>query len=154
MTQDGKDPLQESDPWFVQDSKGRTRPEEPSTRTLAHFMPPGLGTLSSITKVLPSKEPQEQPELVEQPGDQALSRDELEKGLDLIQDLLDKQMAESEKRERAVKMAVDASVPWLRPPRNDFPERSTSRHLNRFSRIAKWCDCSDGECNSEGKTGF
>ena len=155
MTQDGCDPLQEADPWCVQNSKGRTRPAEPEARTLAHFMPPGLPLGSIVPKESPKGESSEQPPLVEQPGVQAMSRDELEKGLDLIQGLLDEQMAESEKRERALQFAKDANVPWLpKPPRNDFPaRRSPSRHLNRLSRVAKWCDCGGDSC-SEGETGF
>ena len=158
MTQDGKDPLQEADPWCVQNSKGRTRPAGPEARTLAHFMPPGLGCLSSIEeepKESPKGELREQPPLVEQPAAKTLSREELEKGLDLIQGLLDEQMTESEKRQRAHDLAVAARVPWLPPPRNDVSARPKSRHLNRFSRVARWCDCSDNDCSqSGGETGF
>ena len=99
--------------------------------------------------------PQEMP--IEQPKDQAMTRVELEKGLDLIQGLLDKQMTESEKREQAVKLAVAASVPWLpQPPRNEgFPAKQRqARHLNKKSHIVKWCNCVDGCCESEGETSF
>ena len=155
--------MQESDPWCVQDSKGRVRPAkpEPSGRTLACFLPPGLG-LSAIApkespteriSEVPKEKPSEQPELVEQPGAGALSRDELEKGLDLIQGLLDEQMAESEKRERALELAKAACVPWLpKPPENDFPVR---RHLSKRSRRARWCSCDGADCEGSGdETGF
>ena len=94
-------------------------------------MPPGLG---SIEPAGPSGE---------LPQAQSMTRQELEKGLDLIQDLLDEQMSDAEKRVRAAEAAVEASVPWLpeesrRQKRNDRP-----RHMNRFS-IGRWCDCSDG----------
>ena len=148
MTQDGYDPLQEADPWCVQNSKGRTRPAGSEARTLAHFMPPGLSSI--VPKEPPSNATQEQPPLVEQPGAKALSRAELEKGMDLIQGLLDEQTADCEKRAQALELAKAASVPWLPPPRNDFPEKRTaSRHLNRFSRVAEWCNCDDGNCSGE-----
>ena len=105
------------------------------------------------TSVVSEEEPSEQPKLVEQPGAGALSRDELEKGLDLIQGLLDERMAESEKRERALGMAKAACVPWLpKPPKNDFPVR---KHLNKRSRRAVWCSCGGSDCESSGgETGF
>ena len=134
MTQDGSDPLHECDPWCVQNSKGRSRPAAPEAKTLAHFMPPGLGALSSI---------EEKPS-----GAIALSNEELEKGMDLIQNLLDDRLTDSEKRERAKDMAVAAKVPWLpKPPEAPASARPARKHLNRFSRIAKWCDCSDDECD-------
>lgn len=135
-----EDPLQESDPWCVQNAKGRVRPEGPSARTLQCFLPPGLSSIGPAEP--PDTKPVEPPpKPVEPPRSQALSRKELEEGLDLIQDLLDEQMSESEKRENALKLAEAARVPWLRDRRqnrNDVP-----RHMNRFS-IGKWCDCSDG----------
>ena len=105
------------------------------------------------TSVVSKEKPSEQPKLVEQPGAGALSRDELVKGLDLIQGLLDEQMAESEKREQALELAKAACVPWLpKPPVNDFPVR---KHLNKRSRRAKWCSCEDGDCESSGgESGF
>ena len=160
MTQDGSDPLQDVDPWSVQNSKGRTRPAEPAARTLACFVPPGLGAISSIVPKESPKEQssegrQEQPPLVEQPGVQArLSRDELVKGMDLIQGLLDEQMAESEKREQALELARAAGVPWRR---NDIPPPEAvhprpPRHKSTFS--FDWCDCGDGECKPDGERGF
>ena len=83
-------------------------------------MPPGLSAIGPA--VLPD----------EPPKTQSMSRQELERGLDLIADLLDEQMTDKEKRERAAQAAVEASVPWLpeehrRQKRNDRP-----RHMNRF----------------------
>ena len=118
------------------------------------FLPPGFGLGAIAPKEPLPGVPEEMP--VEQPKDQAMTRAELEKGLDLIQGLLDEQMAESEKREQAVKLAVAASVPWLpQPPRNEgFPAKPRrARHLNKKSRIVKWCCCSDECCESDKSEG-
>ena len=152
MTQDGSDPLQEVDPWCVQNSKGRTRPVH-EAKTLACFMPPGLSSI--VPKESPSKESQEQQPAIEQPGAKTLSREELEKGLDLIQDLLDEQKTDDEKRAEAKELAIAAAVPWMKPPRNDFPRERPQRHLHRRSRFAKWCECESDDCGkSDGESGF
>ena len=161
MTQDGKDNVYEADPWSIRNSKGRVRPEVPEARTLAHFMPPGLSSIvpkesPAMPKESPSESPQEQPPLVEQSRIQSrLSRAELEKGLDLITELLDEQTVDEEKRERALELAEAAGVPW-RTKRGDLPgiRRPRMRHKNRF--CFDWCDCSDGEnCPKPGgESGF
>ena len=115
---------------MVQDSKGRVRP---TPRTLAQFMPPGL---ASITE------------------DGPMSRAELEKGLDLIQGLLDDKLTDHEKREQAGALAAAASVPWCPPAPPAAVAPRPRRHLNRRSRFAQWCDCNDSNCSPEGNMGF
>ena len=139
---------------MVQDAKGRTRIQgaggsQPQPRQLSVFMPAGFSSIVPKEKLSPVPE--------ECPGAKALSRQELEDGMDLIQGLLDEQTAESEKREQAEAMAKAARVPWLAPevPRNDFPRKPRAKHMNRKSLVSKWCFCDGDSCNgSDGDVDF
>ena len=93
--------MMDNDPWLIQSSKGRARP---SPVTLGDFTTqlPGLSQIEP--KVAPP------PPVPAQP----LSREELVRGMDLIQDLLDKQTDEETKRAEASQLAALASVPWRR----------------------------------------
>ena len=105
-------------------------------------MPPGL-SLGSIV---------EEPKPVKEPGVQELTRSELEKGMDLIQSLLDERMDDGEKRQMAEELASEARVPWRTKRSNSPGLRLPRRHKNKFSFA--WCDCCDGNSCPEEKSGF
>ena len=115
-------------------------------------MPPGLGLSSIAPKESPSgvpeEKPSEQPMPPEPSGSQALTREELERGMDLMQALLDDRLTDEEKRQRAQELSAAAGVPWRKKRNDSRGLLNAPRHKNKFG--FSWCDCCDGEsCPSE-----
>ncbi len=92
----------DNDPWLIQSSKGRTRPAPVTLGDYSAHLP-GLSQIEP--KVAPAPPPPPVPV-------QSMSRQELERGMDLIQGILDKTTDDDSKRAEAERLAATARVPW------------------------------------------
>ena len=141
------DPLQDSDPWMVQDSKGRVKPE-PQPRQLGAFFPPGFG----LSQIEPSSDSPKN-EIVSFGGP-------FEREFAQIQETLEESLSENDKRELALERATSAGVPWLRHrksgasipvPDDSTPIRRVTRTLAPKSNVLKFgahFSCSDSCCST------
>ena len=97
------------DPWLCYTAKGRTQPAPVSPSALSVFPPPGI---SQIEPTAAEGVPRGTPEVPQKP--EPITREEIEKGFEEIETLLESNFSENTLREAATDLATSANVPWNR----------------------------------------
>ena len=104
------------DPWLCYTAKGRTQPASVSPSALSVFPPPGI-----IAQIEPTAA-EGVPEVPQKP--EPVTRDEIEKGFQEIETLLEANFSESTMRDAALELAAVANVPWNRTLRARVAQKS------------------------------
>ena len=134
------DPWVESDPWMVQDAKGRAKP---APRTLEAFLPPEL---------LPPGISQIEPATISPKVESAPFGGPYDEEFAKIQKVLEDSLGENEKRELALQRAISANVPWRKG--RGLSKMASQNSIFKFGQAYHQCPCNSKECEQHKEGSF